>query len=613
MRKFYYYLTTVVFFLAFVATNAQPGCNSLEITTTQDGAVCGPGMVRLEATSSGTGDGVLWYDAATGGDIIGQGNSIYTPEINTTTSYWAAEANFTGGEARGLGKVTNTANAAYAPSGVNDFGVAFTATQAFTLTSVEVLSAGAGGTLEVELRETDTNGNVIESATVNVVGGGSAANPIADEIVLNFDIPGPGTYYLAGFDGPSMIRDTGAANNSFPYSLGAYGEITSGHTWNGSFPDTYYFFYNWTIGTLDVICESPRVEAIALVNNIADEDVLTLPYSHTANTNIYDNNYVGEPGLDCGTTDAYLYGYDVVYKYTADDDYILQVDLTNVSDDYTGVFVYEDCADIGDECAAEGSVSEIIANHGFQMSVENGKDYYFVVSSAEPTDSFDYTLTINGTTCANYPAPTADATQDFVDGQLLSDLSVTGLDLTWYSDAALTTVLPEDTPLVDNTTYYVTQTFQTCESAYAAITVSEVACTALDVVTTTANSVCGEGSVTLTAEGAEAVANTNIYWYDAASGGEVVGRGDVFETGPLEQTTSFWAAEVALSGGSGTGSIPTTYCIPTPPSSGCNLSDYIDDFILEDSSGTILISNLATGCSGPNAYEDFTGNASLTA
>lgn len=542
MRKFYYYLTTVVFFLAFVATNAQPGCNSLEITTTQDGAVCGPGMVRLEATSSGTGDGVLWYDAATGGDIIGQGNSIYTPEINTTTSYWAAEANFTGGTATGLAKPTYIDNDA--TSGAN-WGLVFTANDAFTLVDVEVYSTGSGGNITVQLQ--DDNGNMIEDGTFTIPGGGSTASPIPVTLPLNFDIPSAGQYRLINItSGVNMIREF-SASNSFPYSLGAFGEVTSGYISGTS--TTYYWFYNWTIGTLDVVCESPRVEAIATVNNIADEDIATLPYTHTANTSSYDNNYAGNPGSDCGTGDEYLYGYDVVYKYTADNDYILQVDLTNVSENYTGIFVYEDCADIGDECAAEGSVSEIIAGHGFQMSVENGKDYYFVVSSAEPTDSFDYTLTINGTTCANYPAPTANATQDFVDGQLLSDLSVTGLDLTWYSDAALTNVLPEDTPLVDNTTYYVTQTFQTCESSSAAITVSEVACTALDVLTTTANSVCGEGSVILTAEGAEAVANTNIYWYDAATGGEVVGKGTEFKTDPLEQTTSFWAAEVALSGG----------------------------------------------------------------
>lgn len=537
MRKFYYYLTTVVFFLAFVATNAQPGCNSLEITTTQDGAVCGPGMVRLEATSSGTGDGVLWYDAATGGDIIGQGNSIYTPEINTTTSYWAAEANFTGGTGQ-IGPLDPSIGTSTGSSiAIGTQRLYFDVHDETTLISVDIFpTAAIGSQGSVTIR--DNNQTVLYDIpyTTTVTGG------VAQTITLNANLQ-PGVDYEIG-QGTAITLHRNSTGAVYPYTSPKI-SIT-GNSFN---PGYYYWYYNWVYSDMIVDCESPRVEAIATVNTIADENIAALPYTHTANTSSYDNNYAGNPGSDCGTGDEYLYGYDVVYKYTADNDYILQVDLTNVSENYTGIFVYEDCADIGDECAAEGSVNTSATDHGFQMSVEDGKDYYFVVSSAEPTDSFDYTLTINGTTCANYPAPIADATQDFVDGQLLSDLTVTGLDLTWYSDAALTNVLPEDTPLVDNTTYYVTQTFQTCESSSAAITVSEVACTALDVVTTTANSVCGEGSVTLTAEGAETVANTNIYWYDAASGGEVVGKGNEFQTDPLEQTTSFWATEVALSGG----------------------------------------------------------------
>src|SRR5690625_2713579 len=91
-------------------------------------------------------------------------------------------------------------------------------------------------------------------------------------------------------------------------------------------------------------------------------------------------------------------------------------------------------------------------------------------------------------------------------------------------------------------------------------------------------------------------------------GGEIVGRGRSFTTPELTQTTSYWAAEVYTEqgGGSSTGPLPT-YCTPIF-SSGCNLNDTIDDFILEDSSGTILISHLGTGCS-PNDYGDYTGRS----
>lgn len=58
MKNFYYYLTLAVFFLVFASGNAlaQPGCNDLEITATQEDDVCGLGSLNLSVTPSGTGD-----------------------------------------------------------------------------------------------------------------------------------------------------------------------------------------------------------------------------------------------------------------------------------------------------------------------------------------------------------------------------------------------------------------------------------------------------------------------------------------------------------------------------------------------------------------------------
>lgn len=70
-------------------------------------------------------------------------------------------------------------------------------------------------------------------------------------------------------------------------------------------------------------------------------------------------------------------------------------------------------------------------------------------------------------------APTGDATQTFHQGQTLADLEVVATgDLTWYEDENGTVSLPETTPLVDQTTYYVSQTVEGCESDLFAITVT---------------------------------------------------------------------------------------------------------------------------------------------
>lgn len=69
-------------------------------------------------------------------------------------------------------------------------------------------------------------------------------------------------------------------------------------------------------------------------------------------------------------------------------------------------------------------------------------------------------------------APTGDADQYFTQGQTLDDLEVEASgDLNWYADENGTVSLPGNTELVDETTYYVSQSVDGCESDLFAITV----------------------------------------------------------------------------------------------------------------------------------------------
>lgn len=72
---------------------------------------------------------------------------------------------------------------------------------------------------------------------------------------------------------------------------------------------------------------------------------------------------------------------------------------------------------------------------------------------------------------SDLPVPTAEATQTLEEGQTLADLEVEGENLTWYSDADLTTEIEASTEVTDQTTYYVTQTIDGCETEAVAITV----------------------------------------------------------------------------------------------------------------------------------------------
>lgn len=103
---------------------------------------------------------------------------------------------------------------------------------------------------------------------------------------------------------------------------------------------------------------------------------------------------------------------------------------------------------------------------------------------AKPTQTGFYSVsTTNSNSCsatasvqitvAEVTAPSGNATQSFTSSQTVADLDITGTGLLYYSDAAATISIPATTALINNTTYYITQTINGCESAPLAVLVEE--------------------------------------------------------------------------------------------------------------------------------------------
>ena len=127
-----------------------------------------------------------------------------------------------------------------------------------------------------------------------------------------------------------------------------------------------------------------------------------LPYITTDNTANYLDDYEGSPGASCGSTFSYLAGDDVVYAYTPTSDTSIDIKLSNISDTYAGMFVYNSCASIGVSCltGATNSFSQadmLIDN----FSVTAGQTYYIVISTWASPQSIAYTLTITENTCVD--------------------------------------------------------------------------------------------------------------------------------------------------------------------------------------------------------------------
>ncbi|MCW9037577.1 T9SS type A sorting domain-containing protein [Altibacter sp.] len=331
-------LTAALLSSAFLFAQERQGCVDPVITATDGpGTVCEGETATLTATHNG--DSVNWYDAATGGNLVGSGSPFVTPALSSNTSFWAESINNGGGGTPQTGGArvapTNTTSSAVVAV-TSPWGLAFNATQDFTINSVDVyLASSTPGDVVMQLK--DSGLNVLETATIAAPAGNSST-PVQFTLNLDFYVPMGTDFNLVAESSPVMVREFSSGHPGFPYPIGTVGTVTGGTiNDNDANATVYYFFYNWTI-TPGLVCASDRVEEAVMVT---------------------------------------------------------------------------------------------------------------------PAPA----------------APSGDSTQTFFAGETLADLDVTGQNLTWYSDAAGMTMIPDTTPLVDGTTYYVSQTVDGCEGDLLAITV----------------------------------------------------------------------------------------------------------------------------------------------
>jgi gliding motility-associated-like protein len=218
-------------------------------------------------------------------------------------------------------------------------------------------------------------------------------------------------------------------NGTFPY-MAAQTATGNPLVQTPLFPDTGYKYYvrslcddggqsNWkgahffkTLGLGDD-CSVPL-------------EITVLPYSDTDTTANFANAYIGYPGYGCSNMpwEDYLSGNDVVYRFIPSFTGTVSVDLTN-NDYQSGVFVYEECDDIGLECFAGGTAGFAGSPVELEFEVTNGEDYYLVVSSYYyPT--VDYTITIQQVFC------------DEPEGLPATNLGMASASLSWTNPGGAT-------------------------------------------------------------------------------------------------------------------------------------------------------------------------------
>lgn len=221
-----------------------------------------PGTADLFAT----GTDVRWYDAPTGGNLLGTGNNFTTPVVNDQASFWAADATVHGGGVAFGGPVNRlqTTMPGAFHTNADNFQV-FQANEDFTIRSVKVFANGAGNrTIALVDR---TTGATLATGVYNIPNGES-------RVTLNYDVPAGGPYGLRVVGGnPQLWRDGLGSNPSYPYALGTYGSITSSTVTGANATAYFYFFYDWEVEAPSVVCEGPRTEVEVNVGNVGVQAV----------------------------------------------------------------------------------------------------------------------------------------------------------------------------------------------------------------------------------------------------------------------------------------------------------------------------------------------------
>lgn len=227
--------------------------------------ICAGESASLTATSDG--ETIAWFDAASGGNLIGEGSPFETGPLTETTTFWAEARNFEIGDLMtGGARVAPSSNTnATVNPGTAPWGLVFDAFEPFILNSVDVFLASAGsGTLVIQLKDLDFN--IVEEVTVATPPGNSG-NPLQFTVDLDFEIPAGNGWRLVASESPVMVREFSSGHPGFPYPIGTVGSVTQGtiNDSNTSNPTVYYFFYNWSFTPYD-FCASDRADITINVN-----------------------------------------------------------------------------------------------------------------------------------------------------------------------------------------------------------------------------------------------------------------------------------------------------------------------------------------------------------
>lgn len=251
------------------------------IIKSNDASICDKGKVNLsvdvslEITNSSSKKSIVvdnklfelmrhsvnWYNEASSGENIGKGISFTTPEISNTKTYYAS-VNYSGG----LPVISDDYKK------VGGEGLIFNLTTPTLINSVDVYS-NMPGKISVVIKKSD--GTQIISKPFTLING-------LNKLPLNCSLPSGWGFIIEAFGLSPDIKLTTIKSDTWPISLGTFGEIVEG-TENKK---KYNYFFNWDISTERVPVNATIIKSTQNITTINECD----NYYWTLSNKTYDKS-----------------------------------------------------------------------------------------------------------------------------------------------------------------------------------------------------------------------------------------------------------------------------------------------------------------------------------
>ena len=509
---------------AVVVTVSQAACKTAAPTASEvpDVTVCEGNAATLKATFAGTATAV-WYEAATGGSSVAEGNTFATgvTEVGTKT-YYVAKMDGCESETRTAVALTITAkpSAVIASSILDEYcatveSVTLGATPAtgtwsgtgVTGTTFSPKTAGSGDiTLTYTIGETGCQNEYTKSVHVTAAPSVTVTVPTTmcsgDAAATLTANPSTGTWSGTGVTGSSFDPSKGSSVVTYTYTEGSCKVVKTAEITVTSNPTPVIsgLAESYCSGDAAVTMTAAPTGGAFKVNGVAATSFDPATATVGENTVTYTVTVGGCEGSKDAT---------VVVKASP------AIDLSGVSTS---------------ACAGE-EITLAPTTGTWQGTGVTGTKF---VSSTADTYELTYTEVADGcsasatvditVTKATTPTATAAVVQI---GDAAPVLTATGSGtINWYDSengASIATgtsfTTSVSTAAKSTTTFYVTNTDANCESDKVPVTVTVTDCMTPAPTISDVDDACEGETVTLTATG------TNVKWYDASEDGNLLGEG----------------------------------------------------------------------------------------